>query len=320
MNSGWILSWGVSSLIVVGCTDEPPDSEPLPAASSGSIFDGSGPGPGDSAGSTGTQPPPGTSADSGDPPPSGSSGDPPPDDSSGDPPSDDPCAGADILCDDFEDPAGLDPQWAYTGNPANMPVLDDGRAFAGSRSLTFPNTDTQGAFVYPAAGLPTADNRIYVRAYVSFARPMSEMGGHVSYIVGADQPANGVELRLGASQNFGNGQMMIDVNLLGAGPEYTQFANGDVTGGAPSGARGVSLLADTWYCMEALYDGAAHEFRLWVDGVELPGMHVTDWQAGLTDWSPSYAVMKIGGQNYSGSLGQIWFDDVAMGTQPLGCP
>ena len=72
--------------------------------------------------------------------------------------------------------------------------------------------------------------------------------------------------------------------------------------------------------MEALYGGEAHEFRMWLDGMELAGMHVTDWAAGVTNWSPTYSVMKIGGQNYSGQLGQIWFDDVAMGTQPLGCP
>lgn len=238
------------------------------------------------------------------------------DSSSGGPPSDDPCDGADIICDGFEE--GLTEQWAYTGNPNNMPVVDGSRAHTGANSLTFPSTDTQGAWVYPVAGLPTADNQIYVRAYINFERAMSEMGGHVSYIVGADQPANGVEMRLGASQNFGNGQMMIDVNLLGAGPEYTQFANGDVTGGAPSGADGLGLGSDTWYCMEAFY--GPDEFRLWVDGEELMTMHVTDWQQGVAGWSPTYSVMKIGGQNYSGSLGQIWFDDVAMGSQPLGCP
>lgn len=240
--------------------------------------------------------------------------------SSGGPPSSDPCDGADILCDGFEDGGGLDPQWAYVGNPANMPTLDEGRAFSGSRSLTFPNTDTQGAFVYPTSGLPTADNRVYVRAYVSFERDTAQMGGHVSYIVGADAPSNGAEMRLGASQNFGNGQMMVDVNLLGSGPEYTQFSNGDVTGGAPSGARGVGLQASTWYCMEALFDGAGDEFRLWIDDTEIAAMHVTDWAQGVSGWSPQYSVVKIGGQNYSGSLGQVWFDDVAIGSTRLGCP
>jgi hypothetical protein len=229
----------------------------------------------------------------------------------------DPCGGADVLCDDFED--GLDPAWAYTGAPGNMPSVDDTVARSGGQSLTFPSTDTQGAFVYPTAGLPTANNRVYARIYVRFAQPMSAMGGHVSYLVGADAPSNGAEMRLGASTNFGSGDVMVDVNLLGSGPEYTQFSNGDVTGGAPSDNLGVVLEAETWYCMEAVFDGENDEFRLSIDGREVQAMHVTDWQQGVTDWSPAYEVIKIGGQNYSGVLGQVWFDDVAISSMPIGC-
>lgn len=229
----------------------------------------------------------------------------------------DPCGGADVLCDDFED--GLDPAWAYTGAPGNMPSIDDAVARTGGQSLTFPSTDTQGAFVYPMAGLPTANNRVHARIYVRFAQPMSAMGGHVSYLVAADAPSNGAEMRLGASTNFGSGEVMVDVNLLGGGPEYTQFSNGDVTGGAPSDNPGIVLEAETWYCMEAVFDGENDEFRLSIDGREVQAMHVTDWQQGVTDWSPTYEVVKIGGQNYSGVLGQVWFDDVAISSAPIGC-
>ena len=229
----------------------------------------------------------------------------------------DPCGGADVLCDDFED--GLDPAWAYTGAAGNMPSVDDAVARSGSQSLTFPSTDTQGAFVYPTVGRPTANNRVHARIYIRFAQPMSAMGGHVSYLVGADAPSNGAEMRLGASTNFGSGEVMVDVNLLGGGPEYTQFSNGDVTGGAPSDNPGIVLEAETWYCMEAVFDGENDEFRLSIDGREVQAMHVTDWQQGVTDWSPSYEIVKIGGQNYSGVLGQVWFDDVAISSMPIGC-
>lgn len=229
----------------------------------------------------------------------------------------DPCGGADVICDDFED--GMDAAWAYTGAPGNMPSVDSTVARSGSQSLTFPSTDTQGAFVYPTAGLPTANNRVYARIYIRFAQPMAQMGGHVSYLVGADAPSNGAEMRLGASTNFGSGDVMVDVNLLGSGPEYTQFSNGDVTGGAPSDNPGIVLDAETWYCMEAVFDGEADEFRLSIDGREISAMHVTDWQQGVTGWSPMYEVVKIGGQNYSGVLGQVWFDDVAISSMPIGC-
>jgi hypothetical protein len=29
--------------------------------------------------------------------------------------------------------------------------------------------------------------------------------------------------------------------------------------------------------------------------------------------------LKIGAQNYSGDIGQVWYDDVVVGSQPIGC-
>lgn len=306
----------VGVVVLAGCTADPgPASDSSTSSGIASVDEGSAEGS-SAAASTGIAPTgPGPSDDTADT----TTTSPPDDGSTTEAPPADPCGGADILCDDFEADA-LDGQWAFVGNPNNMPTIDAAVARSGTRSLTFAATDTQGAFVYPVLGLPTDDNVVHVRAFVRFAQATAQMGGHVSFIVGADQPSNGAEMRLGASQNFGNGMMMLDVNLLGMGPEYTQFSNGDVTGGASSGARGVALDADSWYCFEARFDGAGHEFRVWLDGAELTAMHVTDWAQGVSDWSPSYSVIKLGGQNYSGSLGQVWFDDVAIGHEPIGCP
>jgi hypothetical protein len=36
-------------------------------------------------------------------------------------------------------------------------------------------------------------------------------------------------------------------------------------------------------------------------------------------WAPMFSFIKIGAQNYSGDIGKIWYDDVAVGTQRIGC-
>ncbi len=233
-----------------------------------------------------------------------------------------PCGDADIICDDFEAGApgdNADAAWSYTGNPANTPVLTAAKAARGGQSLHFPTADNQGVFVYPGSGLPTGDNVVYVRAYVNFAKPFADMNGHVAFITGATLPENGVEVRLGASKNFGNQQMMLDINFIGDGQEHTQFSNGDYTGGSPGGGDGVQLEPDTWYCVEALFNGAQSEFQVWIDGAEIPELHVTDWGVGRLDWAPMYNVLKLGAHNYSGSLGEVWYDDVAISSQPIGC-
>jgi hypothetical protein len=235
-----------------------------------------------------------------------------------------PCGAAGlIVCDTFEDTAvgaGADAtKWSAVGDPNLAPRVADTRHHSGQRSLYFASTNNRGVFVAAAMGLPRPDKRFYTRAFLSFVQPMSALGGHVAFIVAASQPENGVEVRLGASKNFGNGQAMLDLNFLGSGQEHTQFSNGDYTGGNGSSRPGVVFEAERWYCVETLFDGAAHELRVWVDGAEVPGLHVTDWGVGRTAWSPDYNVAKFGGQNYSGDLGAVYYDDIAVGTAPIGC-
>jgi len=235
-----------------------------------------------------------------------------------------PCGATGLLvCDTFEATEVGAPadsaKWSAVGDPGLAPRVVDTKHNSGQRSLYFASTNNRGVFVAAAMGLPRPDKRFHTRAFVSFVQPMSAIGGHVAFIVAATQPENGIEVRLGASKTFGSGQAMLDLNFIGSGQEHTQFSNGDYTGGNGSSAPGVVFEADRWYCVETLFDGAAHELRVWVDTVEVPGLHVTDWGVGRTNWSPEYNVAKFGGQNYSGSLGAVYYDDIAVGTGPIGC-
>ena len=37
------------------------------------------------------------------------------------------------------------------------------------------------------------------------------------------------------------------------------------------------------------------------------------------NWAPTYNFLKIGAQDYDANLGRIWYDDVFVGTAPVGC-
>jgi hypothetical protein len=185
--------------------------------------------------------------------------------------------------------------------------------------VLFANIDNRGTFVSPTAGFPAANNRFYVRAYLRLGKPMLDIGGHVDFIVGATAPENGIEVRLGASKTFGSGVEMLDVNFIGDGSEHTVFSNGDYTGGNGSSNPGTTLDANRWYCLEALFDGPASEVRVWLDDAEITQLHVTDWGVGRTNWAPTYNVGKVGGQNFSGAIGQVSYDDIAFGSQKIGC-
>ena len=242
-------------------------------------------------------------------------------------------SGCDIVCDDFEG-AELDlTKWDYLGRGENnvqmIPVLDTNKRHSGNQSVTIPGGLNRGLGFYPIAGLPTANNKVYVRAYMLFDTPTDQLMGHSAFIIAADKPDNGGEVRLGFSQPPAGPSVMIDVNIQnvqGIGGEITQFSNGYVTGFNPIPVAGRTLAAETWYCVEMLFDGQDHELMLWIDDAEVDHMHVTDWSPAGTesklskaDWSPSYNFVRFGPQRYSGGPGQVWFDDIAISSERVGC-
>jgi hypothetical protein len=50
---------------------------------------------------------------------------------------------------------------------------------------------------------------------------------------------------------------------------------------------------------------------------------VTDFDArGTTPrtmWAPSFKFLKFRAQNYGGDGGQIWYDDIVIGSERIGC-
>jgi hypothetical protein len=77
------------------------------------------------------------------------------------------------------------------------------------------------------------------------------------------------------------------------------------------------LSADQWYCVEGYFNGTGHEFQLWIDGAEIPGLHVTE-ATMCAAWSPTYTHIKFGAGANS-EIGAIWYDDVAVSTTRIGC-
>jgi hypothetical protein len=250
-----------------------------------------------------------------------------------------PCGAAGLLvCDEFETTSGTTPdpaKWmAYSASDPSLPApaLDATKFYGGTHSVRTQGTSSGlGSFLVPTASLP-ATNRFYVRARIHFEKSTSAMTGHDAFIVGAEnRDQSGTELRLGISSSS-NSPPMLDLNLQSpkdGGGEVTRFSNGSTTGGDLSPQPGFSFEAgtpDRWYCVEALFSGTGGvgEFDVWIDDMEISAMHVTDFKARATDpprttWAPTFKYIKIGAQNYSGDIGKIWYDDVAVGTQRIGC-
>jgi hypothetical protein len=224
------------------------------------------------------------------------------------------CASA-VICDDFED--GLDAGWEIQMDSQPPPEVDTTKAASGSASLRVDGTSQQ-SFV----AVPVPAQAFYVRARMNFAQSTEQMNGHGWFIVAADNVTSGSgnQMRWGSSGNHGHKE--IDFNVYGntCNGEKTQFSDG-----ASDGASGweniqyesVLLQADQWYCVEAFFNGPGHEFQLWIDGQEVPGLHVTE-ATMCPAWSPTYTHVKFGAGANS-NIGNIWYDDVAVSESRVGC-
>jgi hypothetical protein len=235
-----------------------------------------------------------------------------------------------IVEDDFDAGSTLDAQWfAYPDFDVNQqPKIDTTRTHTPPNAIKL-TPSSSGVFLMNqmGAGLPAAGNKFYARVWVNFEKATSAVGGHSAFLVGAVGKDNaGTELRLGMSSP--GSTVMLDLNLInatdGGGGEVTRFSNGFTTGGNPGDfpGMGFGFEANQWYCVEALFDGAGSEFKVWVADTEIPELTVHDFSANgaaRTMWGPTFNYIKIGGQNYSGNIGPVWYDDIFVGTEPVGC-
>jgi len=129
-------------------------------------------------------------------------------------------------------------------------------------------------------------------------------GGHNTFII-ADPYAmqgTGNNLRIGEM----NAMLMYTIMGDGHGALSNQNFYND-------GKPGVAFAPSTWVCLEVLIDHARPEIDVWVDGVEVPDLHHTDWALD------SYDSLRFGFEKYAGPAIDIWYDDIAIGTERIGC-
>jgi hypothetical protein len=222
------------------------------------------------------------------------------------------------------------------GQESLGPLIDTQRAHSGSNAALVSSTSSGlGAFLVPVTGLPVAANKFYVRVYINWEKSTTQISGHSGFLVGASaRDESGTELRLGLSSKGPNGVPRMDLNLQNPkdGGETTRYSNGFNDGGDPSKYPevGWQFTANTWYCLEALFDGTpgTSQFQVSIDGREITALHVTDFRdsaqiaqggAPRINWAPSFNFIKIGANDYDANLGHIWYDDVVVATQPIGC-
>jgi hypothetical protein len=238
-----------------------------------------------------------------------------------------------LFCDDFEDDvSGQFPSAPWQNNTGSGAVVrvDGVQAFSGQQAVHVnapPNQPYRRGYFSLEQGssdiFPAVSRGMFGRAMLWLdATPNAVV--HWTIIQAEGRAADGTHdtyYRYGGQQQGGAGIMASYETNSGVSTDcYSHSAT--------------RMPVQRWACVEWHFDVGRSEMQLWLDGTELADMHVVDrpttpgsgclGNALNGEWlaPPAFTTLHLGWENYQMSSNDrnLWIDDVAIGTERMGCP
>jgi hypothetical protein len=215
-----------------------------------------------------------------------------------------------VFCDDFEaDAPGVPPSPWTTMSEKSTDVAIDGTSPAASGTKSVHITDLTDSNPYDTflalhdtQVLPVSGGKLYLRFYINLKAGNTQ--GHNTLVRGDLFATQGT----GNNLLFGEDNGMIMESINGDG-QAAMSNNNFYT----DGKIGANYPAGVWTCVELLLDHNTPAIDVWVNGIEVPDLHSTKWGIDAYDY------LRFGFEKYAGPTSELWFDDIAIGTQPIGC-
>jgi hypothetical protein len=226
-------------------------------------------------------------------------------------------AAACVVCDDFErGVVGVPPGGAWTVSSPNCSgtgslAIDGTVAHSGSKSVKVSGAAGYCNHVFFATSITAARPVTWLRFYVRLDTALGD--GHTTFLAMRDAH-DAKDLRMGGQNRVLMYNRESDDATL---PEMS-----------PAGAaKSIAPNAGAWTCVESAIDQGNKTIRTWVDGVAIEGLAddgvpTTDVDAAWlrdTAWTPDLVDVRFGWESYGSQAETLWFDDVAIGTERLGC-
>jgi hypothetical protein len=213
------------------------------------------------------------------------------------------CPANAIFCADFE--SGAIPAQALFFPEYLRPTvstyltIDATTGFNSGHSAKFAGTSFSQML-----GIPTGTSTFWTRVYLRTDADMSMIPGHATYVAATD--GNG-DPNMGEHVRVGEHECQLELNRKSDDKELLS------NGGTYQCSGGVVFAKNAWVCLEAFFSGTGREVRVFVAGVETTPLHVTDWGPY------TYGMFKFGFENYSSPARNMWYDDIAIAPQRIGC-
>jgi len=213
-------------------------------------------------------------------------------------------------------PAGWDSFVSYVVNMSNTPnstafaLADTSKAHSGSMALHVKGGTSPAMLTRP---LPAGTNKIYMRAYVWMTQSMGQgVGRNHETLLGVRGTPGGANDEV----RFGEIKGVIGTN---------EVPSDDISPTMDQWEKGPLIPAGTWNCIEVAFlgDSANHEVQAWNDGVEVHRVNdPAQWNnkgLGANFLDNNFVEFMIGWHSFSNYDNEIWFDDIIVATERVGC-
>lgn len=182
------------------------------------------------------------------------------------------------------------------GSPiANAFVLDTTQRNSGAQSFHLPAGPNQ-AFLYRVLAIPLTRQQFWVRLFFRTDVAFGSSNSHESIFApstGSLAQDNNNETRIELSEQFG--YMLLNVKDALRDPLVR-----------------TRLAANEWHCIEARYDGDGGEVEIFANGAPF-----IDDQAPLLQLD--FQTFRLGYMKFNNTTRAVWFDDVVLATNRIGC-
>jgi hypothetical protein len=207
------------------------------------------------------------------------------------------CPAGATFCAGFEAPA-LPAGARFDSNPMAALAFDSTVFNSGNQSIVFPAV--ADSFNIREVVVPIPGNTFWVRLFMRSDTAFGDNDHDSVFVASTTMADNNSEDGVEFSEQ-GN-QVLLNSNdqlFSAAGP------------GFPSGA-GPSLAANTWHCLEGFFDGASGDVQIYSGGeplIDAPGYRPL-----------SYQTFRFGYLQFpGGGPRSVWFDDVVVASDRVGC-
>jgi hypothetical protein len=224
-----------------------------------------------------------------------------------------------IFCDNFENQTGSTPSGIWQVSSPNCRgtgtvTVDRTMAHSGNTSI---RVDGRGGycnhvFIDQQRAFISVGTDLHVRFFVRHTTALPS--NHVTFIAMKDTNDGGKDLRMGGQ----NGKLQWN----------RESDDATLPVQSPAGvALSVPLPTDQWECMEFDVNEAQGTMSTWLNGTMVQGLHLdneptkdvdSQW-LNRSNWRPALADLRLGWESYAGGDDTLWFDDVAVASQQVGC-